>query len=312
MSGALFHGLYGFPLASVFALIINLWLKGHKDDDDVKELIASNPYYAFDFKHRFENDILPKYFGDITIPGADGRQHGLDEVIARGPISVLSGWNIGSRTSFDGVWLREGQTGDTALATAENFALANIPGASAAGAFLDAYDSFNKGQIRRGIEHIMPAAIKGSLTTLRTLMEDGVTARGGDAILNSDKLVPSDYAGMVLGFTPTAVAKAQQERSDWNKAKNRGEKESSALLKQLNQAIHHPKTMDISAAQVMKKIDEFNKKYPEPSPLYISEDKMINSIDAYEAAREISIGGVNLTEKELDYAAPGLVRGQPK
>jgi hypothetical protein len=214
--GALFHGAVGSPLYSVICSLIDLydWLRdkfGSKEDkEEMRQRKAKNPLHAFDADMRFRYDFLPTYFGSTKIPGFDGRDHKLSTVLEKGPISVLSDMNIGSRTSYDGMWIRDWKQGATTNETLMNFAAANFgPSISVGGNFIKAFDDFGQGKIQRGVEKFAPAFFKAPLVAYRA-SEEGYRSQAGDLLLRRSEVGDMNLFAQALGFQPTRLTRIQE------------------------------------------------------------------------------------------------------
>ena len=113
-------------------------------------------------------DDLPKNFGNIKITGIDGREHKLSDMLEKGPISALTDMNIGSRTSYDGMWFRDWKEGATTKETVTNMITANLgPSVSIGSNMLSGVDDFGNGKLGRGAEKFAPAFFKAPLVAAR-------------------------------------------------------------------------------------------------------------------------------------------------
>ena len=165
-------------------------------------------------------NFLPRYFGQITIPGLDGRQHRLNEILEKGLISALTDMNIGSRTSFDGMWFREAKPGKSYLETVQNYILANMgPGVSTGINMVGAIDDMLTGHIDRGLEKLVPAFFKGSFVAER-MRKEGAETRGGADLLKKSELNELNYIASVIGFSPTRLARIQEKKLPISKTNN--------------------------------------------------------------------------------------------
>jgi hypothetical protein len=307
--GGMFHGLVGMPLYSVICSAVDAVLSAIGGDDEEKRR-AKNPLTADSSNLRFRYEFLPKYFGDITIPGIDGRQHRLSEVIEKGPISALTDINIGSRTSFDGMWWRDAKPGKTYLESAQNIILANLgPGVSTGINMVGAIDDFSNGKIQRGLEKIVPAFFKGSLVASR-LAEEGAETKGGDKMLKKSEINDLNLVAATLGYQSTRIARIQEKNFAFQKEIIEMESDRTALLKRLNQIAFKPESDKSEIRKIFKDITKFNKRYPIEEYL-IDDDTIEKSMETYAERKGMTFRGQYMPEKLLPYLAPAYRATKP-
>ena len=210
-----------------------------EDDEDKEARKGENPYLADNSDARFRYEWLPSVFGEITIPGLDGKQRTLSSILMNGPISELSDVNIGSRTTFDGLWFRSGTPGDTPWETFTNTVLENVAGVSWGKNFADAYGEWQKGEIMRGVEKILPAGIKGVAVAYR-FGEQGAETPKGEKLMSAASIPDFLLAAAVVGYQPTELADIQKRRASIKNAENKINKERTALLQAVNKARFDP------------------------------------------------------------------------
>jgi len=212
-------------------------------------------------------------------------------------LAALTPLNLASRTSYNDLWFREGLTGSTWIESAKNLILANIGPAVTLGGSLDlAAKDFNDGEVMRGIERMMPALARGPLMSYR-LGTEGAETRGGDKIITPEEIGNMQLVGAVLGLSPRQLAEYQKKRiASLNfQAKLKGDK--ATALRAVNKAMYAG-DYD-AAAQAMKKVEEFNSKYP--SLFAIDDDTLDKSYAAYEEVRNKTVRGVKIEDDELAY-----------
>ena len=309
LMGGLFHGLAGMPLYGVITWALDMLMDPDDDDPETKALRAKeNPYLADNSDARFRYQWLPSVFGQVKIPGIDGKQHSLSDVLANGPISELSDVNIGSRTTFDGLWFRSGQAGDTPYQTFVNTVLDNVAGLSWGKSFADAIGLWQKGEITRGFEKILPAAVRGVATSYR-LGTEGAETLKGDKMLRANDLSDGNLVAAALGFQPTQLTEIQKRRAAVDDAKNRIEKERNELFSQLNKARLDPEGSPQRVTEVLEKMVKFNRRYPYPG-MEITVDSLNQSLKGAISQRKYGYQGLTPTMKELPYALPIMLSGQ--
>jgi hypothetical protein len=307
--GGMFHGLVGMPLYSVICSTVDAVLSAIGGDEEKKRR-AKNPLTADNSNLRFRYEFLPRNFGDITIPGIDGRQHRLSDVLEKGPISTLTDINIGSRTSFDGMWWREAKPGKTYLETAQNIILANLgPGASTGINMIGAIDDFSNGKIKRGLEKIVPAFFKGSFVAYR-LGTEGAETKGGDKMLKRAEINDLNLIAATLGFQPARLARIQEKNFAFQKEVIEMETERSKILRRLNELIVKPEADKSDIKKVFKEVAKYNRRYPIEEYI-IDDDTIERSLDSYIEKKGMTFRGQHMPEKLLPYLAPSLRAVKP-
>jgi len=308
--GALFHGVAGSPAMSVMFSAFDLALKAFGDDDDEEERRRRNPLTADDSEARFFFDWLPKYFGEIMVPGLDGRDHRLSDILANGPISELTNVNIGSRTAFNNMWWREGAPADTTAGSVLNGVISNVAGISLAQSIGNAYDDFSNGDYYRGLEKALPAFLKSWVTAER-VRQEGVRTRADDTIIGRENISDSDLKALTMGFQLTNVAQAQKARATAKKQGQAAEKEKTSLQQQFNRTVLDMTRGEADRADledVLVEIRKHNGKYMD-EPYAITEDSLSRSFSSYMGKRKLMYMGTQYTADEAAYILPLLLAG---
>lgn len=308
--GALFHGVAGSPAMSVMFSAFDLALKAFGDDDDEEERRRRNPLTADDSEARFFFDWLPKYFGEIMVPGLDGRDHRLSDILANGPISELTNVNIGSRTAFNNMWWREGAPADTTAGSVLNGVISNVAGISLAQSIGNAYDDFSNGDYYRGLEKALPAFLKSWVTAER-VRQEGVRTRADDTIIGRENISDTDLKALTMGFQLTNVAQAQKARATAKKQGQAAEKEKTSLQQQFNRTVLDMARGEADRADledVLVEIRKHNGKYMD-EPYAITEDSLSRSFSSYMGKRKLMYMGTQYTADEAAYILPLLLAG---
>jgi hypothetical protein len=308
--GGLFHGLVGQPLYSTICTVIDAILNATDSDEEKRERLAKNPLTAESSNLRFRYEFLPKHFGHIKITGLDGNEHRLSDVLEKGPISMLTDINIGSRTSFDGIWFREAKPGKNVQETVQNYITENLgPGVSVGLNMVGAIDDFNDGKIQRGLEKLAPAFFKGPITSVR-LATEGAETKGGAKILKESEISDLNIAAAALGFQSSRLARIQEKNFAFQREILKAEDSKGDALRRLNETVFNPEKEpgDIKAA--INKIREHNKRYPMEAYL-IDGDTIDRSIEAYAEARGMTYRGQRMSEKLLPYVMPASRAAAP-
>lgn len=301
--GGLFHGLVGMPLYSTICSVIDAVLDDIEDEEEKRARLAKNPLTAESSNLRFRYEFLPKHFGHIEITGLDGKKHRLSEILEKGPISVLSDINIGSRTSFDGIWFREAKPGKNWQETIENYIKENLgPGVSTGLNMVGAIDDFNEGKLLRGAEKLVPAFFKGPLTSYR-LSTEGAETKGGAKVLKKSEITDLNLIASALGFQSSHLARIQEKNFAFQRQITKAEDSKSDALRKLNETVYNEEKEpgDIKAA--IAKIREHNKRYPMEAFL-IDGDTIDRSIEGYGEKLGLTYRGQRMSEKLLPYVMP--------
>jgi hypothetical protein len=315
LMGALFHGAVGSPLYSVIANLIDLydWLRDkfgtEEDKKEMRMRKAKNPLTAFDSDMRFRYEFLPTYFGSTKIPGLDGRQHKLSDMLEKGPISVLSDINIGSRTSYDGMWIRDWKQGATTNETLMNFAAANFgPSISVGGNFVKAFDDFGNGKIQRGLEKFAPAFFKAPLVAYRA-GEEGYRSQAGDLLLRKSEVSDGNLIAQALGFQPTRLTRIQEMGFKFAEEDKSAQASKEDILKRLNTAVNTGEPPE-KFKKIFKDLAKHNRRYPHEA-YEIDDDMIEKSIESYAGRKELTVRGLYIPEKKEEIMFPGVRATRP-
>lgn len=186
---ALFSGTLGLPVLGSVGAILNALAAAFGDDDE-----------PWDWETELRA-FLREMLGDT---GA--------EAILRGPVQALTGVAIAQRVGISDLWFREP---DREL---EGRAWANYLFEQAAGPMGGLVTNFFRGQqlmaeghVWRGVETIMPKAIKDAMKSVR-YVTDGVNNLRGDAIVEDLNVFES--LAQIAGFSPASVAAAYDYQRD--------------------------------------------------------------------------------------------------
>jgi len=300
LTGAVFHGLAGSPFYSTITTLIDLILNSGDEDEEKKKRRQKNPLTAQSSDLRFRYEFLPEQFGEIKMPGIDGKEYKLSTVLEKGLVSVLTDVNVGSRTSFNNMWFRSAPEGKDWKETAFNIAEANLgPSVSAGGNFISGVEDVWDGKIRRGLEKMVPAFFKGSIVASR-YADEGAQTRNRDVILKANELSGLNLAAQVLGFTPTRLAQIQEFNYGIKEVEVKALREKNDLLKDLKDLENNPDRNPESRKKLDRRIDQHNRRYNYMEGFIIDEDTRERSLEAYDTRKENTIRG-KLTTEETDY-----------
>jgi len=310
--GWLFAGVGGMPAFSSFCFLMDVVMDSFGDEDeDKKKRRAETPFFANDSKARFIYEWLPEKFGQVTVPGIDGRDHRLSDIIARGPISVLSDIDFGSRTGWDNMWWRGAAVQPTISGTLGAYTEELLgPAFSGSKTVLQGVDDLIKGDYLRGLEGISPAIIRTPIAATRMAKEGAETRRGMD-VLSKDELNALNIVMKGIGYSPTRLAELQQYRFNLNQEIKSAQTKHNELLKALNQAVFDEEGEGKKVAKIAADIEKFNKRYPGIQGITIDGDTMDNSLTAYAERKGLTYRGIYLDENLLPYFAKSMGSVEP-
>ena len=181
---ALFSGTLGLPVVGTIGAVLNAAAAAFGDDDDE----------PWDWETEFRA-FLRDMLGD---KGA--------EAVLRGPVQAATGVGISQRVSMGDLWFREP---DREL---EGRAWSNYLFEQAAGPmgglitnFFRGQQLMSEGQVWRGVETIMPKAIKDAMKSIRYGTE-GVNNLRGDPVV--EDLNVFEALAQISGFSPASVGNA--------------------------------------------------------------------------------------------------------
>jgi len=306
----LFAGVTGFPLYSFIMGVAEgvRELMRDEDDEDYDEDDEGNPLGKRNLDLWFRNWFIPTYFGpDSNLASVLGLTEEDAATLARsvemGPLSAVTGLNLGASTSLDGLWFRDDTPGNTSKEAFQNFVFGftgpiGSIGVNIAGAF----DDFNNGQINRGFEKLSPAWLRGSLTSYR-LSKEGATTTKGDEIMDAEFYTTGKLAAQALGFGNTEVAQIQKSNFMAKQIVTKIEKEKATLLNRLDIAVRNDD--DDKVDSILEQVDKFNTKN---SMLPISGETINNSLQSREERRGKSSQGLSVTDAQAPFVYP-LVEG---
>jgi len=186
---AAFSGTLGLPLMSVMFGVANAAADAFGDDDE--------PWDAETAYRNFLADHL----------GQDAAR-----IITSGIVEPLTGAEVSSRTSLDNLWLREPDRELEGAALA-HYWMEQVAG-PIGGIFTNALKGkqlIHEGQTMRGIEAMVPKAIKDSMRAVRYATEGAKTLRG-DPLMESLSMPESLL--QAAGFSPARL----NDRYDANRA----------------------------------------------------------------------------------------------
>jgi hypothetical protein len=199
MSGML-AGYAGVPGASMMMGVLQGINNALKDEDE------DDPLDGRDLEFWFRNKWLPETFGSVKVGN-----HTLDEILDRGVLTAMTGYDITGSMSLNNMWMPEVKESATASAAMQEYLMSLLgPGASLTLKQVPkAIDYFNKGDILRGLEQLSPAFVRGAFTAERYERE-GATTASGAIIKDADEFTKGQLWAQGFGFATEGLV-AQRE-----------------------------------------------------------------------------------------------------
>jgi len=301
---ALFGGITALPLYTTVCAVIDMYIDFFGDDEEKKRRIARNPYTAESADLRFRYEFLPEWFGPMryqTTKGLDGREHTLASILEKGAVSELTDINVGSRTSFDGMWWRGGKHGDTEREKVENFLIANLgAGAETILKIPEAMTEWRNGNILRGFEKILPAMLKNVVTEER-LRREGAKTPSGKLIMSKEEFSSFSLAMQSLGFQSTALARVQENGIKLQEEIVLAAEQRANILKRLGTTMLSEDATDKDVERVFNKIDEYNDRYVALKHLRIDPNTIKEVVDRAKGKEKYMFRGMYIRKEDLPY-----------
>jgi len=242
-------GVMGIPgFSFVMGVLSGLRNMTMEDDED-------DPLEKRNLEFWFRNVWMQETFGDVKVGDKS-----LADILDRGAIAALTGFDITSSLSMNNMWFPEMKETATAEAAMSDHALSLMgPFASLmVKQFPKAIDYFNQGKVVQGVEQLLPAMARSPVTAYRYATEGATTTWGAD-IKSDDEYKIGHIIGQGLGFgTEGLVAR----REDLFKAQSlvvKIKNEKRKLMDRLDLE-YRGDSGDVDAA--IDKIIKFNAKNP--------------------------------------------------
>ena len=248
-SAYLFAGVYGLPLYGAASLTYKLL-----DEFGLRELFAE----AFDDED--ETFGSPEAYNDFdTIV----RTH-IGEGHFKGPLNVLLddlgiGIDVASRVRLTGLLIQENKFNPDA--NFDEMAMYYAGGAplSVGKRVANGFKMIGEGEIERGTELLMPAALANPLKALGRYAEAGrIENRRGNPIY--DDLTSGEIAAQVFGFAPAEYIRITEENQNLVRIDKAMAAKKTKLLRQYYFAVSQGNYDDVIEAR--QKIQDFNDRNP--------------------------------------------------
>lgn len=264
-------GVTGLPLYSALMGAISLAYNMYKDDDE--------PPIDADMEFR-------KWLFEMT------NSEWLTRAVTSGPLSVATDVDLHSRLSLNDLWFRDPREAKDEEEAARNFIIQMLgPSVGLGLNVARGIKLMNDGNVERGWEALMPAALRNVFVGARYGMEGAKTLRG-DELLAPEAITAGDVAWQMFGFSPSRLADLQQANVKAVGMVVKIQREKTDLLKALDDKLSDGDAEGF--AKIMGKVADFNSKYP---AIAIEGETIIKSIKAREKAKAQAVSGARIPPK---------------
>lgn len=228
----------------------------------------------------------------------------LGEGLYKGFLSDISGLDISSRIGLTGLLIRENRYNTDPSAEEVVFQNLGGPAWSTATQFGRGISEFYKamlggeGDMVRGIENMVPAAVRNFIKAGRYLSEGGAIETRRKDVITGD-LGASDLLGQMLGFTPTKATLEQDLNQLSVKISNAVSEKRSRLSKLYYIALREG---DIEGVQeALEEIRAFNENVAQTFPgAIIDGESLKNSLKGHQRTSDNMVSGVSLNAAVRD------------
>jgi hypothetical protein len=300
LATGLVAGNSGMP---IIGTIVGLFLAGLSgaglmdEDEEEAALRKTNP------KQWFRYVWMPNNLPNITIGGAS-----LYDIIDRGLVNSLLGFDIAGRLQLDDIWAQEDMKvyKTTFEAVKEKiFKYVFSPQFSFIQKIANAFDAVEQNDMQRATESALPKVLADPVKAVRYATE-GVKFQGAQAI-EPGKLSTLAIIMQAIGFSPDKVTMLQKKLMLANQVKNTVAAKKDLLFDQIEAAASlNTEEGDAEAERLATEgVDAFNRKFPTHS---ITDEDVNDAMLAREKARDDAIVGFRGSEKDLDAVGPLLDR----
>jgi hypothetical protein len=214
----------------------------------------------------------------------------LGEFLFKGPVNYITNLGIADRVGWTDLIYRE-QKGDKADASALSQIVENIMGAPYAivNNMFRAHDLIGDGHYYRGIEMMLPVALRNVLKSVRYATEGANTLRGDPVMAEVNGY---NAAMQVLGFAPADLLKQYEDNAYLKQKEKAITGEEKKLLKKYYVAL---RSDDFERAdKLADKLFALGDKYPE---LRITQDTLNRSVRSRDKISQDMYHGVQLNKK---------------
>jgi hypothetical protein len=288
-TSALLGGVANMALFSpIIGLIGWAWGKMSDDEDWPEEL------KKLDFETWFRTVFLPEQLGDVKVGGVP-----VSDLIDRGPLNAMTGYDIGSRVGLNDLWGRDSKETKTSRESAVAFLLDNFggPTASLLLGFADAYDAYALGDYQKMQEKLAPAAIRNLLVSNKYADEGMKTGRGVE-LVGKDDVKTGELIGQAVGFRPDILAATQGPAFKLTGIEQKINNQRTAILNKLDFQLRQDTDKgDERFDKILEEeVTKFNTKHPSYA---LDADAIYNSLMKKAEQRAGSRAGVIVTDKNI-------------
>jgi len=243
-------GYIGIPGISLAMGIAQGILNGLRGEDDDDELEGRN------LEFWFRNKWMPETFGGVKIGGK-----GMDELLDRGLVAGLTGYDITSSLSMNNMWFPEQKEQATAVGEMQSWLLSLAgPGASLATQQVPkAIDYFNQGKIMQGMEQLSPALFRGSFTAAR-YGQEGATTSSGAVIKEPNEFTAGQLLAQSAGFVTDGLQAKREAIFKLQGEIMKVKQERTKILDRLDLEINKGSDEDVEKA--FERVFKFNSRNP--------------------------------------------------
>jgi hypothetical protein len=281
-------GYVGIPGISFAMGMLQGLMNGLRGDDDDDELEERN------LEFWFRNKWLPDTFGSIKIGGK-----GLDEILDRGVVTALTGYDITSSLSMNNMWLPEMKEQATAVGEMQSWLLSLAgPGFSLVSSQVPkAIDYFNQGKVLQGMEQLSPALFRGGLTAAR-YGQEGATTTSGAVIKEPNEFTAGQLLAQSAGFVTEGLQAKREAIFVLQGEIMKVKQERTKLLDRLDLEI--TKGSDEDVEQAFEKVFKFNSRNPMDA---IDSDNIKQSLKKQMERRLMADRGFPIDKKYYPFVA---------
>ena len=253
-AAALFSGVQGLPFFGELMTLLDIFFT---DDDEEPPKV-----------------VVQKFLGEPYYNGA---------------LNYLLGIEIASRISLSGLVFRESKIDKDQSALYDAIEMFGGPAVGVVMNLERGATLLSQGEMYRGVEAIMPSAIKSGMKAVRFGTEGASTLRGDEIV----QLSSMDLVKQLIGYTPEAYAR-QQERTSLTKRMDEAVREKKrSLLRKYNIAVQEGDFAEVR--EILRDMQEFRRKYPEDA---IGGDTLTRSLRGFKQRSGEMIGGVSFNRPD--------------
>lgn len=296
----LMAGTSGMP---IIGTIVGLFLAGLSgagfmdEDEEEKALRETNP------KQWFRYVWMPRNVPDIEIGGTK-----LYDIIDRGLVNSLLGFDIAGRLQLDDIWAQEDmKVYKTTYEAVKEKIFKNIfsPQFSFIQKIANAVDAIEENDMQRAKESALPKVLADPLKAARYATE-GVKFQGRQ-VLEPGQLSTLAIIMQAAGFSPDKVTMLQKQLMFANQVKNTVNAKKDLLFNQIEAAMSlETDEGDLEAERLQDEgVDEFNRNFPSHA---ITGKELRQNLLARDRKKEEALVGFSGSKKDIEAVTPLLDR----